>query len=136
MIPAFVNLVAAGVIQPAVVGAKCATEPVFFGLVPWYHYLSVDPATCDIKDFNVLGGGVSSSLPFILMAVLDDVLRIAGMIAVGYVIYGGIQYVVSQGEPDKTAKAQSTILNAIIGLAVALIAVGAVSFVGGKLGTK
>lgn len=104
-------------------------EPVFLGLVPWYHYLSLD-STCNFPaNFDVI-----ASLPLILLALLDDMLRIAGIVAVGFVIYGGILYVVSQGDPQKTAQAQSTILNAIIGLAIALVAVGAVAFIGGKLG--
>jgi len=119
----------------------CTTEPNFFGLVPWYHYLNVD-ASCHItEDFTLLdkvvgGKTVQSDLPLILFAILDDLLRIAGIVAVGFVIYGAIQYVVSQGEPDKTTKARMTILNSLIGLAIALVAVGAVSYIGHKLGTS
>lgn len=111
------------------------TEPSFFGLVPWYHYLNVD-AKCNVVDFSVLGDGSNSGLPLILLAIVDDLLRIAGIVAVAFVIYGGIQYVVSQGEPDKTAKAQSTIINALIGVGIALVAVGAVSYIGGRLGVN
>jgi hypothetical protein len=70
----------------------------------------------------------------VLLAVIDDLLRLAGLLAVGYVIYGAIRYILSQGSPEETAKAQSTIVNALIGLALAMLAVGIVSFVGGKLG--
>ena len=111
------------------------TEPNFFGLIPWYHYLNVD-AKCNVVDFSVLGDGSTSDLPLILLAIVDDLLRIAGIVAVGFVIYGAIQYVVSQGEPDKTTKARMTIMNSLIGLAIALVAVGAVSYIGGKLGAN
>jgi len=113
----------------------CKTEPNFFGLVPWYHYLNVD-AKCNVVNFSVLGNGSNSDVPLILLAVVDDLLRVAGIVAVGFVIYGAIQYVVSQGEPDKTTKARMTILNSLIGLAIALVAVGAVSYIGHKLGTS
>ena len=113
----------------------CKTEPNFFGLVPWYHYLNVD-AKCNVVNFSVLGNGSNSDVPLILLAVVDDLLRVAGIVAVGFVIYGAIQYVVSQGEPDKTTKARMTIMNSLIGLAIALVAVGAVSYIGHKLGTS
>ncbi len=111
------------------------TEPSFFGLIPWYHYLNVDK-TCNIKDFKVLQTNGTGDVPLILLAVVDDLLRLAGLIAVGFVIYGAIQYITSQGEPEKTGKAQSTITNALIGLAVSIIAVSAVSYLGGRLGAN
>ena len=111
----------------------------FFGLVPWYQYLRLDDK-CNIASFQFLpsadasGKNIQSDIPLVLLAIVDDLLRIAGLLAVGFVIYGGIQYITSQGNPDGTAKAQSTVLNALIGLAVALIAVAGVSFVGRALG--
>ncbi|MEO8105472.1 MAG: hypothetical protein ABI602_04015 [Candidatus Saccharibacteria bacterium] len=129
----FVNLIQLMAALPKTANGKCV-EPLFFGLVPWYHYLNVDNK-CNIVTFNALGSS-SSDIPLIVLAVIDDLLRIVAILAIGFVIYGGIQYVVSQGQPDKTAKAQSTILNAIIGLAIALVAVGAVSYFGGKLGAN
>lgn len=117
----------------------------FLGLVPWYNYLDYGSVSagsgesfCGVKSFNILpkGGphGVTSDIPLILLAVIDDLLRIAGLIAVIFVIYGAIMYVTSQGSPDQTAKAQSTIINALIGLAIAIIAVAFVSFLGNRLG--
>ena len=108
----------------------------FFGLVPWYQYLTLD-ADCNVANFQVFpssDGKTKSDIPLVLLAIVDDLLRIAGLLAVGFVIYGGIQYITSQGSPDGTAKAQSTVLNALIGLAIALIAVAGVSFVGRALG--
>jgi hypothetical protein len=60
-------------------------------------------------------------------------LRVAGLAAIFFIIYAGIQYVTSQGNPDAAAKAKDTIINALIGLAVAVVAVGIVSFIGSKL---
>ena len=75
-----------------------------------------------------------SDLPLVLLAVVDDLLRIAGLVAVVFVIVGGIQYTTSQGNPDATAKAQSTVLNALIGLVIALFAVAFVTYLGKALG--
>lgn len=110
-------------------------EPNFFGLVPWYHYLNVDPK-CEIVNFTVLNSNKSSDLPLILIAVVDDLLRIAGIVAVAYVIYGATQYITSQGEPDKTARAQTIVTNALIGLGITIVAIAAVTFIGNKLGVN
>ena len=87
---------------------------------------------CSIKSFKFLGS--SSDMPLILLAVVDDLLRIAGIVAVGFVIYGAFQFIASQGNPEGTAKAQSTVINALLGLAVAIAAITFVSFLGDKLG--
>jgi amino acid transporter len=112
----------------------------FLGLVPWYQYLdykeitvSSGEAFCGVENFVVLKAGEQSDLPLIMLAVVDNLIRIAGLIAVAFVIYGGVQYATSQGNPDQTSKAQSTIINALIGLAIAIIAVAFVSFIGNRL---
>ena len=120
----------------AAVGKVAACpKPRFFGLIPWYEYLKLN-GDCSISSFQILPSGdkVKSDIPLVLLAVVDDLLRLAGLITVGFVIYGGIQYILSQGSPDGTARAQSTILNALIGLAIALVAVVGVNFIGRALG--
>lgn len=102
----------------------------FFGFKPWYHYLEMD-SQCNIENFELLGS--KSDIPLILLAVIDDLLRLAGLVAVFFIIYGGIMYATSQGSADQTSKAQSTIINALAGLAVAIIAVVFVSFLGNRL---
>ena len=133
-------------ISPAVQSAcDNKNKPRFIGLVPWYEYLDIttdNNGGCKITNFDdqskILGtNGVGrSTSPFLLigLAILDDLVRVAAIVAVGFVIYGGIQYVTSQGAPDSTKQAQQTIINALIGLVVALIAAGLVSFIGNRLG--
>lgn len=107
--------------------------PEFFGLKPWYQYLETD-AQCNIINFNPLpADGQPSDFLLIALVLVDDLLRIAGFVAIGFIIYGGILYVTSQGAPDQTGKAQNTILNALIGLVLAVIAVAAVSFIGNRI---
>lgn len=69
----------------------------------------------------------------ILLALVDIMLRVGAIIAVGYVIYGGVQYIISQGEPDKTTNARKTIQNALIGLVIASLATVIVTLVGRQL---
>jgi hypothetical protein len=108
-------------------------DRLFLGLVPWYHYLNLN-SSCQFDDshpFALLGS--QSSLLLILLAVVDDLMRVAGLLAVVFVIYAGIKYITSQGDPGETAKAQSTLLNSLVGLAIAIVAIGTVSFIGNKL---
>jgi len=106
----------------------------FLGLNTWYHYLPAgdyQSGTCNIEHFHFLG----NDIPLVLLAVVDDLLVVAGIVAVGFVVYGGIQFIASQGSPDGTAKAQTTVINALIGLAVAIVAIALVSYLGSQLGS-
>ena len=110
--------------------AACTTK--FFGLPTWYAYLPPGDFTgCEVSNFNF-----PNDLAYIVLAAVDIALGVAGMVAVFYVIWGGIQYVISQGEPDKTRGARNTITNAIVGLIIAGVAISVVSFLGSQLGGK
>lgn len=117
--------------------ANCTTE--FFGLPAWYKYLKINDQ-CEVIFYSGPNGTSANAPEFfgtfvlIALAIVDLLLRVGGLVAVAFVIYGGIQYVTSQGEPDKTAKARGTIINALIGMAICVIAVALVSFVGKRLG--
>jgi hypothetical protein len=116
--------------------APRACEHDFFGLVPWYHYLpSTDFTTCNVNsNFHFLpGNGVSTDIPLILVAVVDDLLRVAGLVAVAFIIYGAFGLVTSQGNPDDASKAQKTIINSLIGLAIAITAIAFVGFLGNNI---
>jgi hypothetical protein len=113
-------------------GLTCG-KPTLFGIPSWYSYLPLKvntvTNTCDISAFNVPGDFINIGL-----AILDMALHLAGLVAVGYVIYGGIQLITSRGEPDGMASARQTIINALAGLAITLIAVAVVGFLGARLG--
>jgi hypothetical protein len=155
VLAAVISLVGVGKTQalsftsPPLTGFAAAgcSKPKLLGIfVPWYQYLKVskdaDTGDCGIQDFHLLPGKQqtdttgrtpNSDVPLILLAVVDDMVRLAGLIAVIFVIMGGVQYATSQGSPDATAKAQSTIVNALIGLAIAIVAVAFVTFLGNAL---
>jgi ABC-type Fe3+ transport system permease subunit len=72
----------------------------------------------------------------IALAIIEILLRIATIVSLGYVVYGGFRYITSQGEPDATKSARQTIINAMIGLVIALLATGIVAFVANRLTTS
>lgn len=65
----------------------------------------------------------------IFQTVTNVLLFLIGAVAVIMLIIGGFQYVISGGDSSKVESAKNTILYAIIGLVVAILAFAAVDFV-------
>lgn len=143
-----ISLISAPVKVHAEVAKDCDGSTSFLGFPTWYKYLDIGPRvisgnkkdpcaiigpTEDGKPIEVSKFSFPKAIPLIGLAMVDILLRIAGMVTVGYIIYGGFRYMTSQGDPEALKNAQGTIINALIGLAVAVLAVGIVSFVGGRL---
>lgn len=118
--------------------ADCSKENTgFLGFPTWYKFLepNFDGTECNLT-FPVNEDGEQSiilALPRILLAVFEIILRISGLAAVGFVIYGGIQYILSQGEPEKTKASKNTIVNALVGLVIAMFATAIVNLIGNSI---
>ena len=89
---------------------------------------SADQVVCEV---DTSGGGITVVL--ILMGVFDIILFLGGVLAVIMVIYGGFKFVTSTGEPQKIAAGRTTIINALVGLGIAIIASQIVGFIAGRL---
>lgn len=96
----------------------------------WYQYLD---GKQDVTGKCVPDVVIPDDAVLILLAVVDMLMTVGGLVAIGFVIYGGVKYITSQGEPDKTKDALHTIINALIGLAIVLVAASIVSFIAGRL---
>lgn len=57
-----------------------------------------------------------------ITSVFNGVLMLAGAVAVVFIVLGGIKYSISQGEPGDTKKAKETIIYALVGLVVVMLA--------------
>ena len=120
-----------------------------FWFPPWYKYLEVGTKNCPVNTGSTTvvtdpcgikgpadaSGGLDwgQALPRIGLAIVEILLRIAGMVAVGFVIFGGFKYMTSQGEPENLKKAQSAIINALVGLAIAMLSTLIVGVIGSQL---
>ena len=123
--------------------AVCYQKSGFLGFPTWYEYLDVGPKTNEagkvIDECAIIGPEESGefsftkALPRIGLAITEILLRVAGIVTVAFVMVGGFKYMTSQGEPDGLKKAQGTVINALIGLAISVLAVTIVSFIGGTL---
>lgn len=91
-----------------------------------------------------IGGGASAaadaqqptSLPDQFKNIVNIALYIIGAVSVLMLIYGGIRYTVSGGDTAAVTAAKNTILYAIIGIVVALLAYAIVNFVIGRFATS
>jgi ABC-type Fe3+ transport system permease subunit len=101
----------------------------FLGFPKWYKYLdgyTVQGTACAPQIKQI------SDIWLIVAAFVEILLRIGAILAVIFVIYGGIQYITSQGEPAKTNQARQTVVNALIGLVISIGATTLVTFVAGR----
>lgn len=96
----------------------------FFGFPHWYQYLRLN-SDCSPSLANI------NDIWLIVAAVIEILLRVAALAAVAFVIYGGVSYVMSQGEPEKITRARTTVVDALIGLTISVIAATIVAFVAG-----
>ncbi|HET7672950.1 MAG TPA: hypothetical protein VFK11_00365 [Candidatus Saccharimonadales bacterium] len=114
----------------AVADKECIRS--FLGIPPWFEYLDVkylpsDPVNSCTPRLNGI-----NDLWLIGLAVIEILTRIAVLVALGYVIFAGIKYSESRGNSDKVTKAKSTLIDALTGLIIALVATSAVSFFAGR----
>lgn len=82
---------------------------------------------------SVCGTAGSRDVYDILGNVIKILLTISGIISVIMIIVGGIRYTTSTGDSSTINSARETILYAIVGLVVSLMAFAIVSFVLGRL---
>ncbi len=105
--------------QLAQLAGTCDKNRTFLGLKPWYHYANFD-ASCAYLPANGSGFTGADVWP-ILAVVFEDLLVIAAYVAIAYVLVGSFQMMTAQGEPDKFKSARGTVINALIGLVIAVI---------------
>ncbi|MBQ3432908.1 hypothetical protein IJG22_01255 [Candidatus Saccharibacteria bacterium] len=92
-------------------GRKGSECPVFLGLTSW-------DCGVEIKDEETLKSGIWQ----IVANIATDITVIAAYLVLGYVIYGGYQYIFSSGDPNKVASGKKTLTQAFIGLAIVMSA--------------
>ncbi|HSW66015.1 MAG TPA: pilin [Bacillota bacterium] len=114
----------------------------FFLIPSWYEYynkagyVSQDKYGGCIIDPQFIKNGTLNltSVSLLGLGILDILLRLGALLAVGYIIYAGFQYITTQGEPEKAKHALGTIINALIGLGITIVAAASVRFVGERIG--
>lgn len=109
--------------------AACGDE--LFGFPSWHKYLCEGDELGDI-DFAEEPGKIW----LIGVAILEILVRAAGVVAFFYIIYSGMRYVTSQGDSQGTADAQRGLIGSLIGLGIAIVAVGTINYLGNTFGAE
>ena len=98
-----------------------------------------DCTGADTSSLSLCGGAASSQgndqppnlfgAGGIFQTITNVMLFVIGAVSVVMLILGGIRYTISQGDQTAVTSAKNTILYAIVGLVVAILAYAAVNFV-------
>ncbi len=103
-----------------------------FALATPQHSYAQDAknAACEgaqLTNCNVQNGGLT--VDKVLRFALNTLSIAAGIVAVVMIIVGGFKYMTSQGDANQTAAAKNTILYAVVGVIIAVLAQVIVHFV-------
>lgn len=123
-----VNTVAPGFSSVAS-AADCRNEKELLpGVKPWYHGICNSSGEIEISRDKLM-----QDIWKIVLNLISIALTLCGYVAVGYVIWGGVRYIIASGDSSKIAAAKKTIQNALIGLLIALSAAAIVVFIVDRL---
>lgn len=84
---------------------------------------------CEIIDDQGNMAECGTSPGVLVTSLIQWVIGVAGVVSVVFVVYGGISYTTSSGDPNKVKKAKDMILYALIGLAIVALAEVITAFV-------
>lgn len=90
-------------------GTECVTAPAAGST-------AAPAATTGTSLFNPLGA--STTISGFIGKVIGGIMGLVGTAALAMFVWGGIQYLISQGSPDKLKKAKDTLIYASLGLMV------------------
>ena len=85
-----------------------------FGFALLVLLMSVTPALADSADLSRVQNFAQN--------VIQVLITLAGLLAAGFFVVGGIGYITSSGNPEHLDRSKKTILYSSIGLAVAIAA--------------
>ena len=109
------------VTSPVVSSASAACDGRVLGIPPWFRGLT-EGAECSIISPEA-AGGLSAFIWTIVLNVIEMALVITAYIAAFFILYGGFLFMTGGSVPGQLEKARKSILNAVIGLAIALGAI-------------
>ena len=105
-------------VAPAEAVVTCPDGSVAGGTAPSYAECNLAKPEDDDK-----------SLWEVVNNILNVILAVLGVATVCVIIYGGINLLISQGDPSKIKRGKDAILYGLIGLLIALLAFAIVNFV-------
>lgn len=115
-------------------------EKRLLGIPPWYRGMTKEqpnPSTgqqeCVIKGPGVGEDNIQNYVLKLALNIVEILVVVTGYIAFFFLLYGGFQFLTGGSNPSQTVNARKTMLNAIIGLVIALGAVGITNLIFGVI---
>ena len=105
----------------------------FLGFPAWYRGLTNSDCEIITPDGNDGRINLTAFIWRVVLNVIEMAMVAVAYVTVAFIIYGGFQFFTSQGAPEAAAKARTTILNAVIGLVISLVAVGVITFISDRI---
>lgn len=65
--------------------------------------------------------------------IVNFIFGLAGALSMLFIVIGGVRYIISQGDPNAVSQAKSTIIYALVGLVITVMAYSIVRFVVGAI---
>ncbi len=93
-------------------------SPISYLLSPITVLAASSSFSVNIGDETKSRVAVNTDLGSFVSKVFSAVILVAGLATFGYLIYGGLQWIMSGGDKGKLEEARAKITNGIIGLAV------------------
>ncbi len=107
--------------------AACSDAGVL-GITPWYRGLQEEKdGACLIKSPSNGKGEMTKFITTIALNVLQAGFTIAAYVAIFFIIKGGFLYIVSAGSAQGMEDGKKSIVNAVIGLVIVLLAVAIIN---------
>lgn len=112
-------------------------DTTFLTLPAWYRGVSETKGNkCEIKSPPRVEGNTTEQKNLqtaelqkyiwkIVLNVIEIIFQLIGYAAVAFMIYGGFLYMISDGSPEKRAQGTKTLINAAVGIMIAIGAVAA-----------
>lgn len=120
------SFVAATPLMNTVAAEKCeGSKSRILSFPKWQNGL---PGTCSKPEIRQL-----NDFWVIALNGVEILLQVVAYVAAGFVVWGGFKYIKSEGEPGKITESKAAIMNAVIGLVIALTSVAIVAYIQGSI---
>lgn len=129
MLAATSGLVALGVVCSVGVGSAAAVDLFHGACVDRAKGTASNSAACTPQD----GSDTISGPNGLLGKVTNIIALVTGIVAILFVLFGGFKYLTSSGESGKVQEAKNTIIYALVGLVVIVMARSIILFVLNKV---
>lgn len=105
----------------------------FLTFPTWFNGLvEIENGKCIVASPDKVGG-IGPFVWRIVLNVIEIALQLVIYAAIGFILFGGFQFLTSGGSPDVAAKSRQTIINAAIGIVISIGAIAILNLISGIL---